>query len=308
MLVPMALAEDTNTNTDINPNMEVSVDSNITPNDEREARTMLSPYGAEVRMLQLEKSVTRNILLGNAVLQVITKNHADSNIIEAENILNSLEMLLEEVKTTPTDGDKNILVQTFVELKKEARTLSTDFKKQTQNLITSQDRKEIMTQVKEIDQNQLKNINNSIKEIVKTFNAEKIKEKFNSMGIKNEEMIGRIRNGDMNLKEIKEYALKEFKDMNVMEKKQIAAKMRNDSIKKIIEQREITQKMIKNLRETLMNNIQKRTENLNNWIERKAIDANANGDFNRAQRLTDQSERLQQIIERMEDRNGGRRQ
>ncbi len=304
MLLPMALAQDTNTDS----GTSVIVDTTITPIDEKEARTMLSPFGAEVRMLQLEKSVTRNVLIGNEVLQVLSKNHTDANLTDAENTLNSLEMVLEDIKAAPTEGDKNVLVQTFIELKKEAKTLSNDFKQETKNIINAQDRQEIMTNIKDLDKNDLMDINNKIREILKNFNAEKMKEKFNQMGIKNEDMIGRIRNGDMNFKEIRDYALNQFRDLNETEKKQIAATMRNNTIKNMVQQREMTQKIIKDLRQNMLDKMQNRAENLSNWMERKALDANARGDFNITQRLENQNERLNQMIQRMEDRNGGRRQ
>jgi hypothetical protein len=84
--------------------------------------------------------------------------------------------------------------------------------------------------------------------------------------------------------------------------------MRNNTIKNMVQQREMTQKIIKELRQNMLDKMQNRAENLSNWTERKALGANARGDFNRAQRLENQSERLNQMIQRMEDRNGGRRQ
>lgn len=299
-MVPIVLAEDISVDTNI--------DANITQIDEREARSMLSPFGSEVRMLQLEKSVTRNVLIGNIVLQVISDNNTTADITNAENTLNTMEMLLEEIKNTPTEGDKNVLVQTFVELKKEARTLSANFRTETKDLITSDDRREIMEQVREIDRNQFNELSETIKEKVKNFNAEKMKEKFNSMGIKNENMINRIRNGDANLKEIREYALSEFKDFNSIEKKRIASQMKNDSIKRIVQQKQITQKVMQNLRERLENSIQNRNENLNDWLERKGLDRNLDANINRMQRLENQSERIQEMLGKMQNRNGGRRQ
>ena len=305
-IMPLALAEDTNVGTTIDVN---TIDSTITPIDEREARSMLAPFGAEVRMLQLEKSVTRNVLIGDIILQTINNNHEDANTIEAENTLNSMEMLLEEIKSTSTDQDKNELVQVFVELKKEARTLSATFKQQTKNLITSEDRKEIMTQIKEIDRNQLTNITNAIKEQAKNFNAKRIQEKFKSMGIDNEPLVERIRNGDANFLEVKNYALNNFKDFNEMEKKRIATNMKNDSIKRVVQGKEIIQKFKSNLEQKLLNTLQNRAENMNQWMEQKMIDANENGNVNRVQRLEQQSERVEGIIDQIQNKiQGGRAQ
>lgn len=305
-LTPMVLAEDLNTNE--NADLNIILDSNINPIDEREARSILSPYGAEVRMLQLEKSVTRNVLIGNIILQVIVKNHADANILQAENTLNTMEMLLEEIKSSPTEGDKNVLIQTFVELKKEARTLSSAFKKQTMDFLTQTDRSEIMQQIKEIDRNQLNQFNERIKEKVRNFNSEKIKEKFNTMGVKNEDIIEKIKNGDANLKEIKEYALNKFKDLNSTEQKRIASKIKNDSIKKIIEQKQITQRIMNNFKEKLINNIQIRNGNLKEWMGKKGYDLNQNNDINQVQKLINQNNRIEELIQNKEMRNGGNRE
>jgi hypothetical protein len=294
-VMPTVLAEDTN------------IDANINTIDEKEAQSILAPFGAEVRMLQLEKAVTRNILHGDIVLNVLNKNHAAANLTEAENTLNTLEMLLEEIKSSPTEGDKNILVQTFVELKKEARTLSKNFRDQTKDIIDTEDRNEIMTQMRELDKNEFKNITNIIKEKVKNFNREKMKEKFKEMGIENPQLLERFGRGDSDLNEVKNYAMNRFKDMNMDKKKSIANKMKNDSIKNLIESKQITEKIKQTLEQKLRNNMQNRMENLNEWIERKALDANTNGRFNRADRLNDQSQRIENMIQRMDDRNGGKR-
>ena len=84
--------------------------------------------------------------------------------------------------------------------------------------------------------------------------------------------------------------------------------MRNNTIKNMVQQREMTQKIMKELRQNMMDRMQNRAENLSDWMDRKALEANARGDLNRAQKLENQSERLNQMIQRMEDRNGGRRQ
>lgn len=305
-LTPIVIAEEANTNEDMDLN--INLDSNINPIDEKEARSMLSPYGAEVRMLQLEKSVTRNVLMGNTALNVIIKNHPDANTAQAENTLNMMEMVLEEIKASPTEGDKNVLIQTFVELKKEARILSSTFKKQTKDFITQTDRSEIMQQTREIDKTQLNQVNEKIKEKIRNFNSEKIKEKFNTMGIKNEEFIGRIRNGDANLTEIKEYALNKFKDLNSTEQKRIASKIKNDSIKRIVEQKQITQRMTNNFKEKLTNNIQTRNKNLGEWMERKGYDLNQDNDTNRVRNLIEQNNRIKELIQNRIDRNGGNRE
>ncbi len=307
-LTPIVLAEDLNTNENEDLNLSTNLDSNITPIDEREARSMLSPYGAEVRMLQLEKSVTRNVLIGNIILNVIVKNNPDANTIQAENTLNTMEMVLEEIKSSPIEGDKNVLIQNFVELKKEAKTLSSTFKKQTKDFITQRDRFEIMQQVREIDKNQLNQFSEKIKEKIRNFNSEKIKEKFNTIGIKNEDMIGKIKKGDANLKEIKEYALNQFKDLNSTEKKRISSKIKNDSIKKIVEQKQITQRIMEKFKEKIMNNIQTRSENLKEWMERKGYDLNQDNKINRVQNLIEQNNRLKELIQSRVDKNGGNRE
>lgn len=297
-IMPIALADDANE--------EIEVDANITLADEKEVKSILAPYGAEVRLLQLEKSITRNILIGDEVLKVLD-NNSDANLTAAENTLNALEMLLEEVKSTTREGDKNALVQTYVELKKEARTLVAEFRKQTKDLLTGEYRTQIMNQVREIDRNSFTKINEAIKEKVKNFNAEKVKEHLKAMGLENEPIVERIRNGDANFNEAKEYALNKFKDLNVAEKKQIATKMRNESIKRTVEGKEMVNKIKPTLEQKLMNNIQNRLEDLNAWIERKGLDANTVGRMQREERIMEQIERIKEMVAKPNgnmDKNG----
>ncbi|MDD2531370.1 MAG: hypothetical protein PHO61_01620 [Candidatus ainarchaeum sp.] len=260
--MPLVLAEE---------NEGIIIDSNITPIDEKEAKLILSPLGAEVRMIQLEKSITRNVLSGEVVLNTLKTNHPDYDLIESEKTLNTLEMLLEEVKNTNTQEDKNVLVQTFVELKKEARTLSTQFKTQTKGFIDSNDRTQIMLKIKEIDSNYLTEIKNKAQERIREYNALRVKQHLEALGENEDSLIEDINRGVANLTQTREKLMEKFGELNDANKKQIATKTRNEGIQKTIENKKIMEQTKPELAQKIMNKIQTRTNDMNNWMQQKGI-------------------------------------
>jgi hypothetical protein len=258
--MPLVLAEE---------NSEIVVDSNITPLDERETKLILLPLGAEIRMTQLEKSITRNVLIGETILETLKTNHTDYDLTESEKTLNTLEMVLEEVKNTNLEGDKNELVQIFVELKKEARTLCAQFKTQTNPLINQNDRDEIMTKIKTIDSEYLMNITNKVREKVREHNALRTRQHLERMGDLDETLIKEIQEGKANLTQTREKLMKKFGGLTDTNKKQIATQTRNETIQNITKNKKIMDQIKPKLEQKIMNKIQTRMCDMNTGVQQK---------------------------------------
>lgn len=84
-------------------------------------------HGAEVRLLQLEKVILRNIEVGAEVV-------GELNSTEAEDILVEMNALLDRIKELDLNQSSESLAEEYVAIKDEARTLSKEFRDLTRGL------------------------------------------------------------------------------------------------------------------------------------------------------------------------------
>jgi hypothetical protein len=182
-IIPGVFAEDSNT---------------IDANTLEEVKIFTTPNGAEVRLIQLEKSITRNLLIGAKVIEVISENQLEVDINEAESILNELEALLVEVKDYSIEGkDSNTIVADFVAMKKEAITLTQEFRESTKEVLTSENIQQIHEEIKELDLNELNQINQAVKNAIRKHNSERTQNMLKILGITNPELVQGILDGNL---------------------------------------------------------------------------------------------------------------
>jgi hypothetical protein len=283
-LIPIGFAEDTNTIIDANT--------------EQEIKLMLNPFGAEVRLIQLEKSVTRNILVGAKIIEIIQKNHVDENIDSAQNVLNQMEALLNDIKNIDLEEDKNILVAEFVAMKKEATDLSKQFREITTTILTANDRQEISEAIKDIDKVQLKGVNNEVKNAIRTHNAERIEALLGQMGVNNPELIQKIIDGNTIAAEVKQGVMNAFNALSTEQKQMIETKIKEGSIKRKISEREFVAKAKENGLQKMLQRDQNKFQRMNEWTKSNCLDINSNGFEERANRLKNLGE-TNQISEKI---------
>lgn len=283
--LPIAFAEDAN--------------SVIDANTAQEVKAMRTPYGAEVRLLQLEKSVTRNVLVGAKVIEVIQKNHVDANVTTAQSILDQMEALIVDIKNVDLTADKNVLVTNFVAMKKEATDLSRQFRESTATILDANDKKEIKEAVKELDKNELKSMNEEIKNTVRMHNAETITALLQKMGTTNPELIQKIIDGNATAEEVKQAVLTAFEDLNMSEKQLAAAKIKENAIKRMVAEKNMIQEARNKAMQKILERDQNRLNRMSDWLKNKANDLNANGFEDRAKRMENISQRMDNISQKI---------
>ena len=285
-LMPLALAEDAT----------VTVDANTL----EEVKALNSPLGAEVRLLQLEKSLTKNILVGAKVLEVIEKNHPEADLNIAENTLNAMEALLAEIQNTPRTGDANELAATYVALKNEGRELTKQFREATASVLIEEDKKEVRDALKDIERTNLQSINEEIKQAIRAHNAEKIQELLDRLGISNPELIQKILDKNASLGEVKKELNGMYGKMNSEERKLAGAKLREHATKRIIAEKELIKEAREHGPKRLLEIRSKETQRLSNWLEKRAQDLNDNGFDMREKRLQKASDQMQKISDKLD--------
>ena len=97
---------------------------------EEEVEIMGYSYGAEIRLLQLEKSITKNLLKGEMIVDVL--KILEYNTTYLETILFEMELVLGEVQAA--DPEANNSVEVFIDLKSDAKNLTIQFREDFSNI------------------------------------------------------------------------------------------------------------------------------------------------------------------------------
>jgi len=276
--------------------------NSISEDTANEIKIMSDPLGAHVRLLQLEKSLTKNVLTGQIVIDVINKNHPDANMVAAEGTLDELEALTDELQTIIENTDTNISVQKFVEIKKEGITLTQQFREQTRSLLTATDKQEIKDRTQSIDKNELKIISEQTNRVRNQFNADKIEALLQLMGINNPELIQRITDGNATKQEVEDAVTAAYNALSPEQKAIVDSLIKENAIKRTISEKEILKKGKEKLIERLLEREQNRLEKLGEWYQKRAEDANKNGFEKRGERMEDLSQRIGEISDKLEER------
>jgi len=274
----------------------------IDANTLEEVGILATPHGAEVRLLQLEKSITRNILVGAKTLEVITENHPEFDLNKSENTLNELEALLVEVKEYVFEGkDANTIVTDYVAIKKEAITLTQEFREQTREILTSEDIQTIHEEVKELELNELNSIKEKTINAIRQHNAERTQTMLEILGVNDEEFYAEIIDGNMTKQQVRDRIHQEFIDMNIQERKRVNAEIKEKTNKRVISEKALIQQAKNNGVQKFLQMESQRIERLSNWLENRASDLNANGYQKRAERIQGLSDKLGQNSERIQE-------
>lgn len=180
-----------------------------------EIEIMNNSLGCEIRLLQLEKAITKNLLKGEMIVNVL--EGLDYNTSGLESILAEMSLVLEEVKVA--DPNASDAVEVFVDLKSDAKNLTTQFRETLKELLSDVKYSEIREQVREMTNGELQNYSLQIQNRIKQFNRNQIHRLYGIIGEKNSSLANQYLNGTMTLTQVK-LQLNKMVNMKVKEKKQ----------------------------------------------------------------------------------------
>ncbi len=239
----------------------------IDQNTMMELRAMHNPLGAQIRLTQLEKNLTRNILVGTEVINVITTNHPDANIENANTTLTALEALLNEVKTAAEGTDINMQAQQFVEIKKEGLDLTQQFREQTRTFLDANDIAQIHEKIQELDKNELRKMNNDIKIAVDKYNSERIREVLEAINsLDANEIALQIEQGRQMIRDAQERIREEYNALTPEQKQEASAKVRELGLRRNVKEQSIFGKAVQNIEKRMMDRNANRGQMLNQWM------------------------------------------
>ncbi len=203
-------------------------ESDIDDDTEEEIEIMNNTLGAEIRLLQLEKAITKNLLKGERAVAVLKA--MEYNTTEVDAILEEMRLLLEEVQAA--NASANDSVQQFVDLKSDAKKLTTEFREAIKELLSDEKIKELKEQIREIVGEELQNYSKKIQNRIKQFNRNQIHRLYGIIGVTNESLADAYQDGNITMEEVKSQISKMVNMMTKEKKNQIFSELKKEKIDK----------------------------------------------------------------------------
>ena len=196
----------------------------------KEIEIMNNSLGAEIRLLQLEKAIIKNLLKGEMAVEVLTG--LDYNTTGLEEILSEMKNLLDDVKAINTSSNDS--VQLFVEIKIKAVNLTKQFRETIRELLDGEKLKEIRERIREMISEDLENCSKMIRNKIKQFNRNQLYKLYGIIGEANSSFVNEYLNGNISVAELKLQISKTINQMNKERKYEIFSEIKEGNIKKKI--------------------------------------------------------------------------
>lgn len=187
-MIPLAFADEP-----ITTSNEVDINAET----QQQTEIMNNQLGSEIRLLQLEKAIIKNINTGGEILTLLENSEVDPIYLQV--ILAEFEFLLEEVRTT--DPNASDAVSVFIDLKHDAVNITKDFRETIRGLLNNSLQDQIQQQTRNMTCNQTQNISNSIQNKIRQYNSNQFR---NILGVNGSECIHHYQNGSMTQKQLRQ--------------------------------------------------------------------------------------------------------
>jgi len=196
----------------------------------KETQIMNNSLGAEIRLLQLQKAILKNILKGAMAVEVL--DDLEFNVTALEAILSEMKDLLEEVKEANTSSNES--VQIFVELKYEAKNLTTQFRETIKELLDEEKLNEIRARIREMVSEELQDFSKWIRSRIRQFNKNQLYRLYGIIGEADNTFINEYLNETVSLTQVKLQINKLINQKTKEQRYEIYSQIKEENIKKKI--------------------------------------------------------------------------
>jgi gas vesicle protein len=205
---------------------ENETDDPVDNETENEIEKMNYSFGAEIRLLQLEKAITKNLLKGEMAVSVL--QGLGYNTTDLEAILAEMQLVLEEVQAT--DPQANNSIEVFIDLKNDSKNLTTQFRTTIRALLDGIKYKEIKEQIRNATSDELQNYSRRVRNLIKQFNVNQIYRLYGMIGNQTSNFANNYLNGTLNLTQVKLQLMKIINMKTKEKRNQIFSEMKKEKI------------------------------------------------------------------------------
>jgi len=181
-------------------------DVEIDEETQDEIEIMPYPHGAQIRLLQLEKAITKNIARGTEIIAALQE--LDVNTTDLEAILAELELVKEEVQAA--DPNATDAVQVFIDLKADAIELSKEFRDTVRELVDEITLEALRERIREMTYKQMQNISAKIQNRIRLFNRNQAQRIYKLFGETNMS----LQNGTVTREQLRQHMRTQLSNMS----------------------------------------------------------------------------------------------
>ena len=210
-----------------------------------EVKIMNDQLGAQIRLLQLEKAIAKNILKGEEVVSVLKESEYDTTELEA--ILAELELLKGEVQSA--DSNSTNATQIFVDLKSDAVELTKDFKEALKELLDEKTIEELRERIREMVCEQVQNLSQQIQNRTRQFNRNQLHKIYGVIEETDSSLIDEYQNGNVTREQVKQQVSKKINEMTKEKRYQVFSELKEGSIRERIQARVCVEDAAENFQE-----------------------------------------------------------
>jgi hypothetical protein len=219
-----------------------------------------NPNGAEIRLLQLEKSVTNNIYKGQLIISNLSELGYETLDLEA--ILAEINLLLGEIQFVDINSSEAVYL--FVELKQDAIDLSKEFRITLHGLVDDITKTVLQEAIKNNVCDKAKDLQSSIQNKIILYNGKQLKEIFRILGSSNSQDLQKYLNGTLSLIQVKQNLKLGASELNNEEKFNLIIQLKSENIKFQIRSRVTIQNVTNEYGNRKCNRLKNRLNNSEN--------------------------------------------
>lgn len=198
-----------------------------------EIECMGNYIGAAIRLLQLDRAIDKNILLGDGVVDFLQT--LEYNTTDLEAILVEFKLLLAEVQAA--DPNASDAVQVFVDLKSNAIELSKEFRDTIHILVDEGTKETLRARFGEMTSEQIQNLSNMIKNKIRQYNKNQLYRLKDFLGETNESVFDKYQQGNITWTQLKDKIRSFTKNMTQEHRSELFGELKESRIRSHIQTR-----------------------------------------------------------------------
>ena len=223
-MLPAVMAADTQQNT-LPPGEETQI--------QQEVQIMNNGLGAQIRLLQLEKTIDIHIAIGNKVIEKAQELNKTTTDLEA--IIVQMQDLKKEVQQTNATADN--AVQQFVDLKEEAINLTKEFRDTVRTLFTDEEIQQLREEQQQIRQ-QRRQEAKEIRQKIREYNQQRLEQLKTQLGLNIQNIVNEMKQGNITTEQAKQMIKEEVMKLTPAKRREIYNKAKEARIKQKVKAKE----------------------------------------------------------------------
>lgn len=316
-----------NISDNITDNLTGEVDDNLSDSDddtddnetevieEDEMKVLGNNYGAQMRLLQLQKRVEFQAEAGQIIIDRINGENPDFNTSELESIVEEFNVLIGLIEEYDLNQSQEVVVEDYVAMKKDAIELTNEFRKIAKDAINDNVKAQLREKVENKKKEALNKRVEKIEKLKNKYNLQKVNKLADELGLDIDDYKERVLNGNMTIEEVIGEVKSAYDNLSEEEKNELTSELRKERVKKEIalkekkkelkekaeERREELKEKSRERREELIKKAQDRRAEFQKRFEEKSKELKEKAHERQEELREKAEERREELIEKTKE-------